>query len=520
MKFIKQVSVLTLAFTLACGSLAFGETTSRESDIVEENYVEITEAEMDAKDSTRAVKIFVETCEAVGADMPDMALISRDNVAKEMLDFAFTTIQGDVSDSEAKEITVALLDHIVANLHNDYMNKSTDLINDFMSTYLEKVASVTLGEDDLAEKLNVTNATVEKVALDTVIKKANSRYAWVQNELKQLEKDSVVNDYSKVLSLVIEEDVTTEFKFNEEQVTDLQTCGTDVVINFNSTGVHLPSELIASATKEIVVKKSQLVDTVKRTTEGGQAVGDSIYQLDVSVDEKPYEGALEIAMPLGKLDSQTVVVGEYKDEAWKKLRYTLKHDVVSFNTEGNHVYGLLTFKSSFSDLELSEEKYVLPMVSKGFMTGMNDTTFDPNGTMTRAEFTEMMVNYLSLEGDVTVNFKDVETTSKYYDAIGIAGLNTFTVASENGEFRPYDSLTKEEAVGLFKRAYELKTGKELCGIGHAFDDQDQVAEYADVAVVLFQERGLVDNTQDNFYPKQPITRGEIARMLFVFEEEY
>ena len=95
---------------------------------------------------------------------------------------------------------------------------------------------------------------------------------------------------------------------------------------------------------------------------------------------------------------------------------------------------------------------------KGIINGYEDGTFKPKNHVTRAELAKMLTEVFGLTSkEGAVKFKDVQTDnwhSKYVDLVSAAGFMTGT----NGEFRPNEPVTREEAVYALAKAYHV-TGK-------------------------------------------------------------
>lgn len=150
-------------------------------------------------------------------------------------------------------------------------------------------------------------------------------------------------------------------------------------------------------------------------------------------------------------------------------------------------------------------------VQKGLFSGTTDTTFTPNGKMTRA----MLVTVLSrLAGDADANAKSTYTdvAENAWFASAVAWAETKGIADKGGEFRPDDNATREEMADMlyrFAKAYGMDTSKsaEL-----TFKDAAAIT-YKD-AVSYCVGTGIIAGYGDNTVkPAGEATRAEVATML-------
>ena len=92
-------------------------------------------------------------------------------------------------------------------------------------------------------------------------------------------------------------------------------------------------------------------------------------------------------------------------------------------------------------------------VANGITSGKTDTTFDPNGKVTRAEAVTFMYRYFAANQSYNAaNFTDVPATAYYANAVGWASANGITQGKTSTVFAPKDTTTRKEAAAFIYRA--------------------------------------------------------------------
>lgn len=148
---------------------------------------------------------------------------------------------------------------------------------------------------------------------------------------------------------------------------------------------------------------------------------------------------------------------------------------------------------------------------KGYLSGYPDGSFRPEENMTNAEYISLIVRILNGNKDLhTGNSNNEMWYSKFVaKAVEIGAIGKI----EN--FKPDSKITRDEAFRLLAFAYSIKGDPISLD---EFKDKDQVANKEAMAGLL--ERKIVSGYPDNTVkPKNPITRAEIASIVYRGEEE-
>lgn len=154
------------------------------------------------------------------------------------------------------------------------------------------------------------------------------------------------------------------------------------------------------------------------------------------------------------------------------------------------------------------------------MNGMSATTFEPNGTLTRAQLVTVLYRHAG-SPDVTglANpFADVAPQAWYENAVIWAAANGVVKGTSATTFAPEDAITREQiAAILYRYNGEVVTGDRLS----SFPDADAVSGYAVEAMQWAVSRGLIsgDPASDGtlwLRPRDGATRAQIAKILWVW----
>ena len=147
----------------------------------------------------------------------------------------------------------------------------------------------------------------------------------------------------------------------------------------------------------------------------------------------------------------------------------------------------------------------------GLMGGTSDTTFEPEGTMTRSMLSATLYR---LAGSPTVTgedaFSDTEEGVWYTDAVLWASQQGLVGGYGNGLFGTNDPVTREQiAVLLWRYA-----GSPAAEAGADFADESAISDYAVQAVDWARASGVVSGAEGNrFLPQSNATRAQVAAIL-------
>lgn len=160
------------------------------------------------------------------------------------------------------------------------------------------------------------------------------------------------------------------------------------------------------------------------------------------------------------------------------------------------------------------------LASRGIISGKTKDTFEPDATMTRAEFAAIIVNGLGLPVQYENHFADISQNDWFFDYINTAYFYGIVSGVSDSEFNPAGTITREEAAAMTARAAALcgmKTDMQdfaARDILAGFTDYVKVSDWAVNALAFCYEAGILDDSEIEIGSKIPVTRAEIAQMLF------
>ncbi|RTE02007.1 S-layer homology domain-containing protein [Paenibacillus whitsoniae] len=181
-------------------------------------------------------------------------------------------------------------------------------------------------------------------------------------------------------------------------------------------------------------------------------------------------------------------------------------------------YAVLEYNKSFADVSTSfwANGVIKKMAAKHIIDGVDDTHFNPQGNVTRAQFAALLVRALGLTDGHAASFKDVASNAWYADVVAKASAAGLVTGRTSDTFAPDADVTREEMAVMIVRAYEYLHGKTTTPpLGQsAFGDQGQVGDWAQSAVGAAQAWGLISGRSGNvFAPQAQMNRAESAQVI-------
>ncbi len=166
------------------------------------------------------------------------------------------------------------------------------------------------------------------------------------------------------------------------------------------------------------------------------------------------------------------------------------------------------------------QKAVEALAERKIVDGKDGGVFDPNATMTRAEFCAMVVRALGLPLGASGDFTDVTANQWYAPYVGTACRYGLVQGVGGGRFAPNGTITRQEAAVMTARA------AALCGMDTArsdgqvrdllapFGDYTTVSPWAGALVAFCYDAGILDQSDGDICPGRAILRCEMAQMLY------
>ena len=176
---------------------------------------------------------------------------------------------------------------------------------------------------------------------------------------------------------------------------------------------------------------------------------------------------------------------------------------------------------TFGDIKSSPNKDAIEaLAAREIINGMSEKEFQPDATMTRAQYATIVVKALGLSPKANSKFKDVASNAWYAAYVGTANTYGIVNGVSDNEFNPSGTITRQEAAVMTIRA------AKLCGLDTAMSnaecddvlcdymDYRTIASWAKESMAFCYWHEILDTSAMNAEPTREILRGEVAEMLY------
>ena len=157
--------------------------------------------------------------------------------------------------------------------------------------------------------------------------------------------------------------------------------------------------------------------------------------------------------------------------------------------------------------------------SEGLFNGTSETTFTPDGTMTRGMFVTVLANKTenySAHQYTSSSFADVAAGQWYAPPVEWASQSKLVNGVGNDCFAPNDSVSREQlAVILYN--YAKGCGADIStttGALGAFTDNGHISGYARTAMEWAVSHKVLNGSDGRLDPKGTATRAQVAQILY------
>ncbi|MCH4887096.1 hypothetical protein EZV73_05920 [Acidaminobacter sp. JC074] len=464
-----------------------------------------------AKDADKTVKAINDSLKEVVKDMDSE---DAKEIVKDLSDMVEKAIDNpETSYEEAKEMVTEVIEGTLSSLED----KSE--VKEDVSMMIEKVMEKS---SEVKPTKTEEGFKASKSQLASAILKVKETKEDLEKTLKKNDMADVVVKETVNLNIETEEEEAVVLTLDTEVTSLLSEESVDLKVAAKGVSFLIPEALLKTASTGLKIESKPVEEADKKSlnkeTKSGKATELKTMDLHVSEGDKDVKGLIELSFPLDDVqaDLDSLMVGVFENGQWEKLDYKIVNGQVIFTAPHFSIYSLMTYEPSFTDVDKYwGKKFITSLAARGVVAGKSDASYDPNGTLTRAEFVSMLVNHLNLTDEVTRNFKDVEEDKWYYDVVGKAGLNVLSAGTADMAFRPEEAITREEMAAMIYRAYKIKFNENPQASTNTFIDDESI-EYKD-AVYAVRALEIISGYEDNsFKPQGNATRGEAAVVMYLF----
>nr|WP_246197184.1 S8 family serine peptidase [Cytobacillus depressus] len=213
----------------------------------------------------------------------------------------------------------------------------------------------------------------------------------------------------------------------------------------------------------------------------------------------------------------------YINESTKGLEYVggkYEKNKLVFKTNHFSKFVVVENAKTFADIQKHWAKDPIEVLaSRTITSGNTDTTFNPEGKVTRAEFAVLMARALILPTEsYKGTFKDVKESKAWaYPGIEAAYRAGIVTGKAKDMFDPDAIITREEIATMVMRAVNYQNaslGKNV-DTSTTFADDHSIGSFAKDAVKQAVGLGIIIGKPGNkFDPKASATRAEAAVLLY------
>jgi hypothetical protein len=194
----------------------------------------------------------------------------------------------------------------------------------------------------------------------------------------------------------------------------------------------------------------------------------------------------------------------------------------TINSLTNSTYAVIWHPIEFADVTKHWAKDAInDMGSRMVVNGVDETNYDPNRDITRAEFAAIVVRALGLApGTGEKSFGDVAASDWYCGYIKTASSYGIITGYNQTTFGPNDKITREQAMAMIARAMKITgldatlTDSTISTLMAGYTDTSDASDYAKTSIVACLKTGVVTGrSSSTVAPKENITRAEVAAIV-------
>ena len=155
------------------------------------------------------------------------------------------------------------------------------------------------------------------------------------------------------------------------------------------------------------------------------------------------------------------------------------------------------------------------------VTGDGSSAYEPDRSITRAEFAAIVVRAMGLQKGTTESaFGDVTLTDWFNGYVGTATAYSLITGYNSTSYGPNDTITREQAMTIIARAMKLTglsvslTDSETSALLAKYTDGASVSDFAKTSAAICLKSGVVTGSSEtSLSPKAYVTRAEVAVMV-------
>lgn len=368
------------------------------------------------------------------------------------------------------------------------------------------------------------SAEIEKAALSDLIGSAKTAESGNKNALIEIRLETPAS--AKSAEVVLPK--SSFDSIANETAADLKINAGVGSVTFDAKAVETISNASSSGDVKIEilsVDKDTLPESVR------QLVGNHpVYDFSVTSgatrvsDFAGGTASLSIPYTLKSGEDANAVVVYYIDDSGNvqtvQGAYNAATGTVDFSVAHFSTYAVGYNKVSFADVRAGAwyADAVTFIAARGITSGTTATTFNPDDSISRAQFIVMLMRAYGIEPDKAAdsNFSDAGNT--YYTSYLAAAKRLGITNGVGGNlFKPDAKITRQDMFTMLYRALKvigkLPEGTKGASLS-SFSDAAAISDYAKTAMEAFVSSGIVSGSSGKLAPTSSSTRAQMAQILF------
>lgn len=333
------------------------------------------------------------------------------------------------------------------------------------------------------------------------------------------------------LTAKVKEDEKIQVNLAEGALSQLAASKMGLNVVTGKGNLRLPAGLVASLVSGGEKSVTITIAENNQKLTANDRVSAGIFDFTITAGDKPvtkFDQPVSVTIPLNRSKSgnaKRVIVCVYDEltGSWRPVGGVADTEkgTITFNTSHFSTYAAFETIKHFVDVTSSWAKEkVEVLASRRVLSGTTDKTFNPKGSITRAEFTALAVRSLYTEPSKSKgSFADVDKGSWYADTVETAYELGLVSGAGADRFTPDAKISREQLATIAYRLYKYKAGTNTIGkttdkAGNAFKDSRNISSYAEEAVNFVTNAGIMVGSGGRFEPQRSTTRQEAAVVLY------
>ncbi|WP_235549668.1 S-layer homology domain-containing protein [Paenibacillus sp. Soil766] len=298
-------------------------------------------------------------------------------------------------------------------------------------------------------------------------------------------------------------------------------------VKLNAGSVQTSGLAEGSKIRLVIVKAEEQLE--KAATEAARAQSDAVKMLTSAVFLHVEAVKGDQVTPIS-LSEKNMLQGEYP-ELYEKSAEVYRYDADSkswiyvpskknadgkgllFDINAPGPYAVMSFTNQFGDTTGHWAQQDIDWMARRLLVnGVSPTAFRPEGFVTRAEFTAMLVRALGIGvngNSQDEQFTDVNKDAWYREAVLAAASKGLVNGLEAGIFAPDETITREQMAVMISRAFvftglDRSSSIDTISIDD-FADSDKIQNWARADVELALKEGLIRGMSDAAFEPAGIT---------------